>query len=247
MVDIGQAFYEFQKVGVALVNDSGARASMDNLACFMAANYIWDTSVRMKLPVHIHERIKTTLTLSAFEFSDELNVLLCNLETLVDGNILQEAPKDEALSENITIFKQLYDMAKVWSNEAADGSRERRKNDGKEGLRPDLQVFINKQAVLEVKPASNMTEPTYLSDKWKVVHLAKDELDLSLKKHIRLPYTVAIQVFGHKMEVCTIRQQCGIHVLYRHLQVYVRGRDDGGSLRACLRALFSVKAWMRLV
>jgi len=47
---------------------------------------------------------------------------------------------------------------------------------------------------------------------------------------------------GHKMEVYTIRLQSGLYYLYRHFQVYVpRGRDDGGSLRACLRALFSVK------
>ena len=77
-----------------------------------------------------------------------------------------------------------------------------------------------------------------MADKWKVIHLAKDELDLTLKNHMQLPCMVAIQVFGnslvhaitiriatvvsrlidhshsigHKMEVHTIRLQNGISV-----------------------------------
>ncbi|KAK3805104.1 MAG: hypothetical protein J3Q66DRAFT_128474 [Benniella sp.] len=38
---------------------------------------------------------------------------------------------------------------------------------------------------LEVKPTSNLTEPTYLTEKWKVIHHAKDELDLALNKHMQ--------------------------------------------------------------
>ncbi|KAF9943426.1 hypothetical protein BGZ65_001085 [Modicella reniformis] len=47
------------------------------------------------------------------------------------------------------------------------------------------------------------------------------------------------------MEIYTVSLQNGLYHLYRHFQVYVpRARDDGGSLRACLQALFSVKEWL---
>ncbi|KAF9084542.1 hypothetical protein BGX27_003784, partial [Mortierella sp. AM989] len=140
------------------------------------------------------------------------------------------------------------DFKKKWANKSAEGSKERRKENDKEGLRPDLQVTINNQTVLfmEVKPPSCAAEMTYLADRWKLANLAKDELDASLRKHIRLPFVTIIQVFGHKMEIHTVSLQNGLYHFHQQFQVYVpRARDDAGSARACLQALFSVKSWLQ--
>lgn len=83
-----------------------------------------------------------------------------------------------------------------WANKHAEGSKERR---GKDGLKPDLQLSIEGRVVLfmEVKPPGpNQHESDYLSDKWKLFNLAKDEIDRSLRQHVFLPFIVTIQVYG---------------------------------------------------
>lgn len=78
----------------------------------------------------------------------------------------------------------------IWANKAAKGSTERRKEYGKEGLRPDFQIIKNGVPVLymEVKPLGSTTEQEYLSDRWKLTNMAKDELDACYRKHIRLSF-----------------------------------------------------------
>ncbi|KAG0360260.1 hypothetical protein BGZ54_009638 [Gamsiella multidivaricata] len=144
-----------------------------------------------------------------------------------------------------TVFS---DFKKKWANKSAEGSKERRKEDDREGLRPDLQITINNQIVLfmEVKPPSCATELKYLADRWKLANLAKDELDASLRKHIRLPFVTTIQVFGHRMEIHTVSLQNGLYHFHQQFQMYVpRARDDAGPVRACLQALYSVKSWLQ--
>ncbi|KAF8957423.1 hypothetical protein BGZ46_002190 [Entomortierella lignicola] len=96
-----------------------------------------------------------------------------------------------------TVFK---DLTIKWANKAAEGSKERRKEDGKEGLRPNLQISKSYQAILflEAKSPSRIKEAIYLSDHWKLVNLAKDELDSCLRRHFKLEFFTTIQVFGHK-------------------------------------------------
>ncbi|KAG0328915.1 hypothetical protein BG004_002443, partial [Podila humilis] len=143
-----------------------------------------------------------------------------------------------------TVFS---DFKKKWANVSAEGSKERRKEDDREGLRPDLQVTVNDQTVLfmEVKPPSCTNELTYLADRWKLANLAKDELDASLQKHIRLPFVTTIQVFGHKMEIHTLSLHNGLYHFHQQFKVYVpRAWDDAGPLRTCLQALYSIQCFI---
>ncbi|KAF9177816.1 hypothetical protein BGZ51_008354 [Haplosporangium sp. Z 767] len=136
---------------------------------------------------------------------------------------------------------------KKWANKEARGSKERREGNGKEGLRPDLQIQKNGQTILflEVKPPGG-AESTYLADQWKLANLAKDELNACFRKNIRLPFITTIQVFGHKMMIHTMTLRNGVYHFHQHHRVYVpRARDDAGCLRACLQALYSVKAWLQ--
>ncbi|KAF9995286.1 hypothetical protein BGZ79_011018 [Entomortierella chlamydospora] len=134
-----------------------------------------------------------------------------------------------------------------WANKSAEGSKERRREDDREGLRPDLQVEINNQTVLymEVKPPSSSAKLTNLADRWKLVNLAKDELDAPLRKHIRLPFMTIIRIFGRKMEIYTVGLQNGIYHLQKQFHVYVpHPRNDAEPVRACLQALYSIKNWL---
>ncbi|KAF9176900.1 hypothetical protein BGZ50_009468 [Haplosporangium sp. Z 11] len=136
---------------------------------------------------------------------------------------------------------------KKWANKEARGSKERREGNGKEGLRPDLQIQKNGQTILflEVKPPGG-AESTYLADQWKLANLAKDEPNACFRKNIRLPFITTIQVFGHKMMIHTMTLRNGVYHFHQHHRVYVpRARDDAGCLRACLQALYSVKAWLQ--
>ncbi|KAF9345933.1 hypothetical protein BGX34_004352 [Mortierella sp. NVP85] len=164
-------------------------------------------------------------------------------------------PFDEIDGEDTFVHKTLHSIFSTvfegfhirWANKAARGSRERRKGDKKEGLRPDYQVLKNDVPLLylEVKPLSSMTEQEYLSDRWKLANMAKDELDASYHKHIRLPFMTVIQIFGRKMEVHTITLQHGIYHMSQQFRVHVPcGRDDGAAIQPCLRALYSIKAWL---
>lgn len=164
-------------------------------------------------------------------------------------------PFDEIDGEDTFVHKTLHSIFSTvfkgfhirWANKAARGSRERRKEDKKEGLRPDYQVLKNDVPLLylEVKSLASTTEQEYLRDRWKLANMAKDELDASYHKHIRLPFMTVIQIFGRKMEVHTITLQHGIYHMSQQFRVHVPcGRDDGAAIQPCLRALYSIKAWL---
>ncbi|KAG0218071.1 hypothetical protein BGX31_011701 [Mortierella sp. GBA43] len=114
-------------------------------------------------------------------------------------------PFDEIDGEDTFVHKTLHSIFSTvfkgfhirWANKAARGSRERRKEDKKEGLRPDYQVLKNDVPLLylEVKSLASTTEQEYLRDRWKLANMAKDELDASYHKHIRLPFMTVIQIF----------------------------------------------------
>ncbi|KAF9201999.1 hypothetical protein BGZ49_007821 [Haplosporangium sp. Z 27] len=189
------------------------------------------------------KRVRDQLDRPRYKFSNQNNLLICAAEVeLATGIFTQEAMKNDLVSVDIIdIFRSLVlhsiistvfkDLTIKWANKAAEGSKERRKEDGKESLRPDLQISKNNQAILflEAKSPARIKEAIYLSDPWKLVNLAKDELDSCLRRHFKLEFFTTIQVFGLKNNFSLKR-------------VYVpRARDDGGSIRACLQALYSVK------
>ncbi|KAF9994016.1 hypothetical protein BGZ65_010394, partial [Modicella reniformis] len=100
--NVGQAFYKLQLYGIELTNNPDIKATIANLKCFLAVNYIWDMVEDLGLPVHTKQLIRFTLTQPSFSFSDQINILLCNLETeLSAGKIQQEAPVGDELSEDI--------------------------------------------------------------------------------------------------------------------------------------------------
>lgn len=100
-----------------------------------------------------------------------------------------------------TLFQTVFSPYNVeWENKQADGSKERRRRDGaKEGLRPDLQLSHRGRVLLflEVKPPGpSLQESVYLSDRWKLFNLAKDEIDKGMREHVHIPFVVVVQVFG---------------------------------------------------
>ncbi|KAF9157588.1 hypothetical protein BGX20_003831, partial [Mortierella sp. AD010] len=132
---------------------------------------------RQQIVIHIFASLMYSLPATYFSFKQDLE------DTFVHKTL-------NALFS--TIFA-LFDLE--WANKHAEGSRERRKD----GLKPDLQLDIGGRTVLflEVKPPGPVHhESDYLSDKWKLLNLAKDEIDRNLRRHFHMPFIVTIQVFG---------------------------------------------------
>ncbi|KAF9428890.1 hypothetical protein BGZ94_000669 [Podila epigama] len=263
--NIGRAFYNFQLYGISLANNLSVRSTSENFACFLAINYIWDTSTTLELPRKTTDLLIANLRRPRINFS-KLVILLYSLETeLSNGKIEQVAPQDDELAVDIVdiframkndlprtyhafdaddgedtfvhktlhaIFSTVFtDFHMAWANKSAKGSKARRTEGDRQGLRPDLQISVANQTVLflEVKPPTGTNESVYLADKWKLANLAKDELDAR-----------------HKMEIRTVSLQGGIYHFHEQWQVYVpRARDDAGPIRGCLEALYSVKNWLK--
>ncbi|KAG0005650.1 hypothetical protein BGZ80_005408 [Entomortierella chlamydospora] len=226
--DIGDKFFRLQLDGVDLVNDPSVMATSENLFCFLYGQrkdtiekiraFLMRTSFRFpqddqlllsdleqdlksnlrqirigmnyhqQIVIHIFASLMYSLPATYFSFKQDLE------DTFVHKTL-------NALFS--TIFA-LFDLE--WANKHAEGSRERRKD----GLKPDLQLDIGGRTVLflEVKPPGPVHhESDYLSDKWKLLNLAKDEIDRNLRRHFHMPFIVTIQVFGE----------------YRNLLIYYMG------------------------
>ncbi|KAF9344858.1 hypothetical protein BGX34_005266, partial [Mortierella sp. NVP85] len=277
--DVGAAFKKLQKDGATLANNLAVKATLENLPCFLAVNYIWDTTSDIGLDKATLRLVSEQHRRPKYMFAGSHVLLMCELEQELAANDIQRTAEDDDLlgKEIVDIFRALkkdlpqtsYPFTEndgedsfvhrvlhtllttvfdgfrtVWANKAAAGSRERRKEDGKEGLRPDFQVFRNDVPVLylEAKPLESTTANEYLADRWKLANLAKDELNACYRKHISLPYMTIIQVYGRKLEVHTMTLQNGIYHMFQQFHVYVPcARDDGAAIRPCLTALYSVK------
>ncbi|KAG0204595.1 hypothetical protein BGX31_003148, partial [Mortierella sp. GBA43] len=239
--NIGVAFRKLQKYGAVLANDPSNKVTVGNMSCFLALNYIWDTSFDMDLKKRTSQLIYEQLLQPKSSFTSSHVLLMHDLEQeLEEGRIQRAAESDDELGNEI-------EFQVIWANKAAQGSRERRKEFGREGLRPDFQIIKKGIPVLymEAKPLGSTTEQEYLSDRWKLANLAKDELDACYRKHIRLPFMTIIQIYGRKMVIHTMSLQHGIYHLSQQFQVYIPcACDDGAAIRPCLSALYSVKAWL---
>lgn len=279
--NIGVAFRKLQKYGAVLANDPSNKVTVGNMSCFLALNYIWDTSFDMDLKKRTSQLIYEQLLQPKSSFTSSHVLLMHDLEQeLEEGRIQRAAESDDELGNEIVdiyralkgvlpktsfpfgnddedtfVHMMLHSMLSIvfqefqviWANKAAQGSRERRKEFGREGLRPDFQIIKKGIPVLymEAKPLGSTTEQEYLSDRWKLANLAKDELDACYRKHIRLPFMTIIQIYGRKMVIHTMSLQHGIYHLSQQFQVYIPcACDDGAAIRPCLSALYSVKAWL---
>ncbi|KAF9997879.1 hypothetical protein BGZ65_006562 [Modicella reniformis] len=213
----------------------GATLTLDNLHCFLAVNYIWDNSFDIGLKTTISEQLsqpKNSRYLPRAEEGSTKDVF----------PVRKRRWRRYFCAQGASLYV-INSVHTIWSNKTATGSRERRKKDGKEGLRPDFQVIKNGIAMLylEVKPPESTTEQEYLGDRWKLANLVKDELNACYQKHIRLPFMTVIQIYGRKMEVHTISLQYGIYHMSKQFQVYVPcARDDGAAI------LYSVKVSFRI-
>ncbi|KAI7816755.1 hypothetical protein BC939DRAFT_508020 [Gamsiella multidivaricata] len=149
-----------------------------------------------------------------------------------------------------TLFTCIFkDFDVEWANHQSAASKSRRGGRGLEGVRPDLSLSKKGYIVLsmEVKPPIYDRRSTvYLKDRWKLASLAKDELDDQLRENVDLPYFVAVQVFGHRMEISTMTLMNGVYHFHRNHEVYLpRARDDVGAVRNSIEALLSVEAWLK--
>ncbi|KAK3823488.1 MAG: hypothetical protein J3Q66DRAFT_143685 [Benniella sp.] len=280
--NVGVAFRNLQRDGAILANDLAKKVTLENLHCFLAVNFIWDTSSDIGLKSSTVRAISEQLCLPKFVFTKSHLLLMYNLEQeLATGCIQQTASSRDELGKDIidmfTALKKelpktsysfgnddgedtfvhsvLHSMVSTvfqgfkitWANKTATGSKLRRKDDGKEGLRPNCQVIKNGVRVLyiEVKPLESTTESEYLADRWKLANLAKDELDACYRRHIQLPFMTIVQVYGRKLEVYTVSLRNGIYHMHQQHQGYVPcARDDGASIRPYLSALYSIKNWL---
>ncbi|KAI1315161.1 hypothetical protein EDD11_001218 [Mortierella claussenii] len=149
-----------------------------------------------------------------------------------------------------TLFTCIFkDFDVEWANHQSAASKSRRAERGLEGVRPDLSLSKKGCTVLsmEVKPPLYDRRSTvYLKDRWKLASLAKDELDNQLLENVDLPCYIAIQVFGHRMEINTMTLMNGVYHFHRNHEVYLpRARDDVGVVRNSIEALLSVEAWLK--
>ncbi|KAI8349388.1 hypothetical protein B0O80DRAFT_501478 [Mortierella sp. GBAus27b] len=249
--DVGAAFHDIQQYGAFLANDPSERVTMRNVGCFLALNYIWDTSFDLGLKQRTSQLVRDQFSRPKFNFTRDHVLLMHDLEQeLEEGDIQRTAASHDQLGN------ELVDIYRALNRELPVTSFPFDEIDGEDTFvhKTLHSIFstvfkgfhirwANKAA--RVKSLASTTEQEYLRDRWKLANMAKDELDASYHKHIRLPFMTVIQIFGRKMEVHTITLQHGIYHMSQQFRVHVPcGRDDGAAIQPCLRALYSIKAWL---
>ncbi|KAF9344031.1 hypothetical protein BGX34_006065, partial [Mortierella sp. NVP85] len=104
--DVGAAFKSLQKVGAALVNNPAKKATLKNLHCFLAVNYIWDTTSDIGLEQATLRLISEQFRRPKFMFATSHVLLICELEQELAANDIQRTAEnnDHLGKEIIDIF-----------------------------------------------------------------------------------------------------------------------------------------------